>query len=57
MTNSPVSALLRRMRVGDSVALPRRERENLYARARAIGVRISVRLVEPEVIRVWRIAD
>jgi hypothetical protein len=55
--NLPVSALLRRMRVGDSVALPRCERENIYARARALKIRVSVRLMESEVIRVWRIED
>ena len=53
--NLPVSDLLRRMKPGDSVCLPRVERENLYGRAKQIGIRVSVRLVEPEVIRVWRV--
>jgi hypothetical protein len=57
LPNLPVTSLLRRMRVGDSVCLPRAERENIYARAKALKIRIAVRLCEPEVIRVWRIAD
>jgi hypothetical protein len=56
MENPPVTSLLRRMRVGDSVCLPRAERENIYARARSVKIKISVRLVEPEVIRIWRTA-
>jgi hypothetical protein len=52
---SGLTALLRKLEVGESVALPRRERENLYARAYRLKIRISIRLVDPTTIRVWRV--
>ena len=50
-----VAVLLRQLAIGDSVLLPRREREGIYARARLLGIRISARVQDAETVRVWRI--
>jgi hypothetical protein len=48
-----INALLRQLKVGDSVLLPRREREGVYTRAKFLGIRISTRVAD-DTVRVWR---
>jgi hypothetical protein len=48
-----INALLRQLKVGDSVLLPRKAREGVFARARPLKIRITTR-VSGETVRVWR---
>lgn len=51
-----ISAALRAMNVGDSIVMPAAQRGNLYACAKSVGVRLTLRSIDAGTVRVWRVA-
>jgi hypothetical protein len=59
---SPITATLRQLEVGDSFVVPVNKKDkafsgHLHGYSRRAGVRITVRRIDDNYIRVWRIAD
>jgi hypothetical protein len=50
-----LSSLLRKLEPGDSIVLPRAEREGIHARAEAAKVKITTRVLDADSFRVWRV--
>jgi hypothetical protein len=50
-----ITTLLRRLKVGQSALLLRKDAPGLYARAKCARIRIAVRVQDAETVRVWRV--
>jgi hypothetical protein len=51
-----ISDLLRALKPGESLLLPRNEQGGIHSRARGIGIRVSTLTVSLDLIRVWRVS-
>jgi len=51
-----ISATLRKMAIGDSIAIPKKKRLGIPSTAARLGIKVSTRSCSETEIRVWRTA-